>query len=119
MKNDPEMVEILSLGLVAMEYVQTASKGDWKRFGKFRYWDREGEGDAYYILPDGKLWYSILRVTMPEVDVTGQPLYQRIFYAGCAAATSDPNLHAALKISQRIAEKKIDADAALRELTGK
>lgn len=97
MKPDPEMVAVLCAGLEAMNFIETASRGNWRRFGKFRF----PEGDAYYVTPEGELWYSELYRTTPGREETG-PFRDRVFEAGMKARKP----------------AMLDPDAALDELTG-
>lgn len=90
----------LCLGLWALDFVETAAKGSWRRFAKF---GRAGmEGEAYYVItgtvhnpdltPDcqpDELWYSPIRVTQPVVLVGSatkeSPIFEQFWQAGWKA----------------------------------
>ena len=126
----------LALGLWALDFIETASKGPWRRFAKF---GRAGiAGEAYYVIsgewvrpglqtakPDD-LWVSTIRETEPLAFVGNSvnffPIFEQFWQAGWKAhllsLSNDPNAFAAAKVSARIAARKIDPDAALDELIG-
>ncbi len=82
MKPDPELADALCLGLLAQGFVRTASRGDWRRFGKFRHAD--AGGIAYYVLPSGDLWWGSLHLTEPKHLVSG-PILEQILTLGLRA----------------------------------
>ena len=108
LQTDPEMVSILCAGLLSQGFVETAcgyGQG-FRRFGKF---GRAGmTGEAYYVQPDGSLWFSALHFTEPDHRVTG-PILDRIFEAGCEAQAD---------VKALLRRRELDADRALDELIG-
>lgn len=101
MKDDPALAAVLCAGLEAQGFIETAARGDWRRWAR---WGCEG-GEAYYVKPDGTLWFSAIRFTDPDHEVQG-PILDRTFDAGCERKPT----------RQRSA--LVDADSALDELTG-
>ena len=126
----------LALGLWALDFVETASKGPWRRFAKF---GRAGmEGEAYYVMagrwrlanslnaaaPD-ELWHSPIRITEPvnfvgsATNVLSGPIFEQIWQAGYRAYqlnSMSEAMDAADTLQRR--KSKIDPDAALDELIG-
>lgn len=118
----------LALGLWALDFVETASKGPWRRFAKF---GRAGmEGEAYYVMTgsytnwpneEGKfahpdeLWHSSIRITEPvnfvgsPTSALSHPIFEQIWQAGWKAHQLGPDPWKKVKI---------DPDAALNELIG-
>lgn len=89
----------LVAGLEAQGWVETASHGAWRRFGKF------GRG-AMYVRPAAvdfavaaELWFSELCFTEPDFKVVG-PIYIRVLEAG----------------DKKLAEDRPDTEALLIEL---
>ena len=122
----------LALGLWALDFVETASKGPWRRFAKF---GRAGmEGEAYYVItgpvqnpnltPDctpDELWYSPVRITQPVIlvgsPVKESPIFEQIWQAGYKAHQLYQEKGS--KLGPDPWKKiKIDPDAALDELIG-
>ncbi len=101
------MVALLAAGLEAQGFVETAcgyGQG-FRRFGKF---GRAGmQGEAYYVQPDGTLWFSALHITEPDLKVEG-PILEQIFEAGCRAIRPAEG--------RRISRPLLNPDAALDEL---
>lgn len=134
----------LCLGLWALDYIETATGGPWRRFAKFG--RAQMEGSAYYVmegewkpyisprmaLPD-ELWYSPIRFTVPEVFIgsateAGQPIFEQFWQAGWKAyqmgfpvesinSRFDTRLVKQPAIRAKI-RASIDPDAALDELKG-
>lgn len=131
----------LSLGLWALDYVQTASiTPDWERWGKF------GRGAYYVILHtckfagktvDGKphlftamrgdLWHSSLHVTTPQRFVGDgtqeSPVFDQFWNAGLKAhelEQAEQALPADQAMAARVKKARmvLDADAVLDELKG-
>ena len=123
----------LALGLWALDFVETASKGPWRRFAKF---GRAGmEGEAYYVILEGKdpagevrlqpgqLWFSSIRVTEP-MQLVGDPtsdskIFEQVWQAGYRAHQLN-SMSEAMDAADTLQRRKsrIDPDAALNELIG-
>lgn len=91
----------LAAGLEAQDWQETASRGPWRRFGKF------GRGAMYvHALAWGgwhcsthHLWFSELHETTPKWPVVG-PILDQILTAG----------------DKQLAQERIDTEALLIEL---
>lgn len=83
----------LAAGLEALEWRETATRGDWRRFGKFGL-----SGGARYIWK-GELWHSPLHIFEPDVKVVG-PMLDNVLEAG----------------DKQLAQERPDTQALLIEL---
>lgn len=97
----PTLIDVISAGLEAQAWIETAARGPWRRFGKF------GRG-AYYVMQQRmgecaaeELWWSRLDQTTPVFKVVG-PTLDTIFDVGYKALNTR--------------RPALDADAALEEL---
>lgn len=100
--------DVLCAGLLAQDFRETASRGEWRRFGKFRFF-AAGKGEAYYVMPDGKLYFSHLHETEPGQDEVTGKILDNIFDVGCVACKKDVNAFSAARIKARLnADKMLD-----------
>ena len=94
----PTLEERLVAGLEATDWRETASRGPWRRWGKFGL-----HGGAMYVLPrdtaGNQLWYSPLCETQPRHPVAG-PILTNILAAGDKA----------------LADRRLDTEGMLIEL---